>query len=84
MTDESNDRVGHLTKILARGGGKVNDPIFESSNAWAFPGGMFKLRVEGRITMQQIFLQHVTTIKNDLELNKLRSWTMSISKCKLL
>ena len=38
MTDKSNNRVGHLTKILTRQGGNLNDPIFESSNAWAFPG----------------------------------------------
>ena len=38
MTDKSDDRVGHLNTILARGGGNLNDPIFKSSNAQALPG----------------------------------------------
>ena len=33
MTDKSDDRVGHLNNILARGGGNLNDPLFKSSNA---------------------------------------------------
>ena len=33
MTDKSDDRVGHLNTILARGGRNLNDPIFKSSNA---------------------------------------------------
>ena len=39
LTDKSDDRVGHLNTILARGGGNFNDPIFKSSNARDFPGG---------------------------------------------
>ena len=39
MTDKSDDRVGHLNNILARGGGNLNDPIFKSSNAPALSGG---------------------------------------------
>ena len=39
MTGKSDDRVGHLNSILARGGGNLNDPIFKSSNARALPGG---------------------------------------------
>ena len=39
MTDKSDDRVGHLNTILARGGENLNDPIFKSSNARALPGG---------------------------------------------
>ena len=39
MTDKSDDRVGHLNTILARGSGNLNDPIFKSSNARALPGG---------------------------------------------
>ena len=31
MTDKSDDRVGHLNIILARGGGNLNDSIFKSS-----------------------------------------------------
>ena len=52
MTGKSDDRVGHLNSILARGGGNLNDPIFKSSNARALPGGggMLKFRVDRRIT----------------------------------
>ena len=52
MTDKSNDSVGHLNTILARGGGNLNDPIFKSSNAQGLPGGggMLKFRVDRRIT----------------------------------
>ena len=39
MTDKSDDRVGHLTSILAQGGGNLNDPIFKSSIGWPLPGG---------------------------------------------
>ena len=39
MTEKSDNRVGHLNTILARGGGNLNDPIFKSSNARAFPSG---------------------------------------------
>ena len=39
LTDKSNDRVGHLNTILARGGGNLNNPIFKSSNAWGLPRG---------------------------------------------
>ena len=38
QTDKSDYRVGHLNTILARGGGNLNDPIFESSNACGLPG----------------------------------------------
>ena len=31
MTDKSDDMVGHLNAILARGGGNLNDPIVKSS-----------------------------------------------------
>ena len=47
MTDKSDDRVGHLNTILARGGGNLNDPIFK----WG-KGGMLKFRVDRRITSQ--------------------------------
>ena len=53
MTDKSDDKVGHLNTILARGGGNLNDPIFKSSNARGLPGGgggMLKFRVDRRIT----------------------------------
>ena len=50
MTDKSDDRVGHLNTILARGGRNLNDPIFKSSNARAKGGGgMLKFRVDWRI-----------------------------------
>ena len=50
MTDKSDDNVGHLNTILARGGGNLNDPIFKSSNARGLPGGgMLKFRVDRRI-----------------------------------
>ena len=39
FTDKSDDRVGHLNTILARGGGKLNNPIFKSSNARGLPWG---------------------------------------------
>ena len=39
LTDKSDDKVGHLNTILARGGGSLNDPIFKSSNARGLPGG---------------------------------------------
>ena len=39
MTDKSDDRVGHLNTILARGGGNLKDPIFKSSNAREGGGG---------------------------------------------
>ena len=39
MTDKSDDRVGHLNAILARGGGNLNDPIFKSSFARGWGGG---------------------------------------------
>ena len=52
MTDKSDDNVGHLNTILARGGGNLNDPIFKSSNARDLPGGggMLKFRVDRRIS----------------------------------
>ena len=58
MTDKSDNKVGHLNTILARGGGNLNDPIFKSSNARGLPGGggMLKFRVDRRITsMEPIF-----------------------------
>ena len=50
--DDDCSLVG-LNTILARGGGNLNDPIFKSSNARAFPGGggMLKFRVDRRITL---------------------------------
>ena len=39
MTDKSDDRVGHLSTILARGGENLNDPHFKSSNAQEGVGG---------------------------------------------
>ena len=36
---KSDDKVGNLNTILALGGGKLNDPIFKSSNARGLPGG---------------------------------------------
>ena len=38
LKDKSDDKVGHLNTILARGGGNWNDPILKSSNAWGLPG----------------------------------------------
>ena len=53
MTDKSDDRVGHLNTISARGGGNLNDPVFTISNARALPRGrgvgMLKFRVDRRI-----------------------------------
>ena len=46
MTDKSDDRVGHLNTILARGGGNLNDPIFKGSNARGLPGGGGKLKFQ--------------------------------------
>ena len=67
MTDKSDDRVGHLNNILGRGGGNLNDSIFKSSNAGAFPGkgcGMLKFRVDQRITVTSttLFKTRLTTI----------------------
>ena len=39
LTDKFDDWVGHFNSLLARGGGNMNDPIFQSSNARALPGG---------------------------------------------
>ena len=55
VTDKSDERVGHLNTILARGGGNLNDPIFKSSNAraltgWGGGGGVLEFRVDRRIT----------------------------------
>ena len=54
MTDEADDRIGHLNTILARGGGNLNDPIFKSSNVRALPGGggMLKFRFDRRIVSE--------------------------------
>ena len=54
MTEKSDNRVGHLNTILARGGGNLNDPILKSSNARALSEGkggwgMLKFRVDRRI-----------------------------------
>ena len=61
QTDKSDDRVGHLNTILARGGGNLNDPIFKSSNACGLPpergrggGGVLKFRVDRCITLKRI------------------------------
>ena len=58
MTDKSDDKVGHLNTILARGGGSLNDPIFKSSNARGLPGGggggMLKFRVDRRISERKL------------------------------
>ena len=61
MTDKSNDRVGHLNTILARGCGNLNDQIFKSSNALALPGGgggggggVLKFRVDRPIKVHLI------------------------------
>ena len=63
MTDKSDDRVGHLNTILARGGGNLNDPIFKSSNAQALPWGMLKFRVDRRI----IEIEFQPELKNERE-----------------
>ena len=39
QTDKSDDRVGHLNTILARGGGNLNNPIYKSSNARSLSRG---------------------------------------------
>ena len=59
MTDKSfksDDRVGHLSTILARRDRNLNDSILKSSNARALPrgkgeggGGMLKFRVDRRM-----------------------------------
>ena len=56
MIEKSDDRVGHLNTILARGGGNLNDPIFKSLNARGLAGEggggggvMSKFRVDRRI-----------------------------------
>ena len=63
MTDQSDDRVGELNTILARGGGNLNDTIFKSSNAWEREGGgggsgMLKFRVDRRL----IVIQYSNTV----------------------
>ena len=57
LTDKFDDWVGHLNNILARVGGNLKDPIFESSNTRALPGGgggggveMLKFRIDRRIS----------------------------------
>ena len=45
LTDEFDDWVGHLNAILTRESGNLNDPIFESSNDRAFPGGVGDVEV---------------------------------------
>ena len=48
---KSDDRVGHLNTIWARGGGKLNNIIFKSANARISPGeGVLKFRVDRHIT----------------------------------
>ena len=49
LKDKSDNRVGHLNTVLARGGGNLNNPILKSSNARSLPGGMLKFRVDRRI-----------------------------------
>ena len=60
MTDKSDDRVGHLNTILARGGGNLNNPILKSSNSRFARGGggvgMLKFRVDQRIGLQQLYI----------------------------
>ena len=52
FTDKSDDGVGHLNTILARGGGNLNNPIFKSSNVRGLPaGGMLKFRLDRCIRM---------------------------------
>ena len=62
FTDKSDDRVGHLNTILARGGGNFNKPIFKSSNARGLPGfggggGMLKFRVDRCIKFLAVHLK---------------------------
>ena len=64
MTDKSDDRVGHLNTILARGGGNLNNAIFKSSNARASGGGMLKFRVGWRITTDKRAIGRVRYTKN--------------------
>ena len=53
MTDKCDDRLGHMSTILAQGGGNLNEPVFKSSNARALPGGggggMLKFPVDRRV-----------------------------------
>ena len=65
MTDKSDDKVGHLNTILARGGGNLNDPIFKSSNARGLPGGgMLKFRFDRRIiVLTSFFLCSTSLVK---------------------
>ena len=39
MTDKSDNRVGHLNTILARGGGNLNDPKVQMPRLWLAVGG---------------------------------------------
>ena len=54
MKDKSDDRVGNLNTILARGGENLNDPLFKSSNAQEGGGGVLKFRVDRRISCNKL------------------------------
>ena len=54
---KSDDRIGHLNTILARGGVHLNDPIFKRSNARGLPGGMLNFRFDRRISFS-LFDRH--------------------------
>ena len=52
---KSDDSVGHLNTILARGGGNLNDRIFKSSEYPGFArGGMLKFRFHRRIIKKKV------------------------------
>ena len=59
MTDKSDDKVGHLNTILARGGGNLNYPIFKNSECPGFARGggggmgMLRFRVDRRIMLMR-------------------------------
>ena len=50
MTEKSDNRVGHLNTILARGGGNLNDPVQMPGLCLRGRGGMLKFQVDRRIT----------------------------------
>ena len=86
MTDKSDDKVGHLNTILARGGGNLNDPIFKSSNARGLPGGgMLKFRVDRRITFTfpiALTTNHKLHITGEMVAeHKLGSFSDGVSLC---
>ena len=83
---KSDDRVGHLNTILARGGGNLNDPIFKSSNARGLfgrlgGGGMLKFRFDRRIRPKTQNLRPIQKLTNSNQTTK--AWTARKKNKKL-